>query len=416
MISSFIFLAVLLCFSAILSGSETALFSLSKYQLGQFQHSEHRLQRMAASLMRDPRKVLLTILMGNTTVNVLIFASSYVLAENLSKTNPLLASAWGIVTLVLVVVIGEVLAKTFAISVAVSIAPAVALLIRALQTVFAPVRILLEYLLVAPINRLLVGGPDRHPKQVTIDELKALVDLHEYDRVMAPRENDMLQEVVALSSVKVASIMVPRVDMAAFDLSEPRHKLLSIIRERRHTHIPVYENSIDEIIGLIPARELYLNPNTEPSKLYQPVRFIPEQMTADRLLAHFRESQSQLAVVVDEYGGVSGLVTLKDVVEQIVGDIEQPIDSEQAVEQIGPRSFRLAGHVNIQPWYESFGIGDPDYRVMTLGGLVTARLGRLPREGDELRIGKARLIVEQMKGKRVQRVLVELDDETGGTR
>ncbi len=413
MISSFIFLAILLCCSAVLSGSETALFSLSKYQLGQFQHSEHRLQRMAASLMRDPRKVLLTILMGNTTVNVLIFASSYVLADNISRTSPLLASVWGIVTLVLVVVIGEVLAKTFAISVAVRIAPAVALLIRALQTVFAPVRIVLEYLLVAPISRLLVGGPDRHPQRVTVDELKALVDLHEH--VMAPRENDMLQEVVALSSVKVASIMVPRVDMAAFDLSEPRHKILSIIRERRHTRIPVYENSIDEIIGLIHARDLYLNPNTEPSKLCQPVKFIPEQMTADRLLTHFRESQSQLAVVVDEYGGVSGLVTLKDVVEQIVGDIEQPLDSEPAVEQIGPRSFRLAGHLNIQPWYEAFGIGDPDYRVMTLGGLVTARLGRLPCEGDELRIGKARLIVEQMKGKRVQRVLVELDDETGGT-
>ena len=114
--------------------------------------------------------------------------------------------------------------------------------------------------------------------------------------------------------------------------------------------------------------------------------------------------------MVDEYGGVAGLVTLKDVVEQIVGDIEQPRDQESLVQQIGPRSFRMAGSVNVQPRYEVFGIGNADYHVMTLGGLVTASAGRLPREGDELRLGSARLTVEQMKGKRVQRVRVELDE------
>ena len=144
--------------------------------------------------------------------------------------------------------------------------------------------------------------------------------------------------------------------------------------------------------------------------MVQPVDFVPEQMTADKLLAHFRDSRTQFAIVVDEYGGAAGLVTLKDVVEQIVGDIEQPRDQKSLVQQIGPRSFRMAGSVNVQPWYEVFGIGNADYRIMTLGGLVTASAGRLPREGDELRLGSARLTVEQMKGKRVQRVRVELDE------
>ncbi len=409
MITSFLLLAILLCCSAILSGSETALFSLSKYQLAQFSKSSHRLQRLVARLMSDPRKVLLTILMGNTTVNVLIFASSYVISDHLGQFNPVLASVWGLVTVVLVIVIGEVLAKTFAISVASTIAPPVALLIGALQTALAPVRVVLEYLLVVPINRLLIGGPDRGARQVTVDELKALVDLDEYSGAIAPRENDMLQEVVALASTRVASIMIPRVDIAAFDLADGRDELLAMLRTRRHTRIPIYEGDVDHIMGLIHARDLYLNADVPLAKLVQPVGFVPEQMTADKLLAHFRESKTQFAIVVDEFGGASGLVTMKDVVEQIVGDIEQPHDQAPLVEQTGPRSFRMAGQVNIQPWYEAFGIDHPDYRILTLGGLVTAKLGRLPREGDELRIGQARLTVEQMKGKRVQRVRVELD-------
>ncbi|MCH8054111.1 MAG: HlyC/CorC family transporter [Planctomycetes bacterium] len=409
MITSFLLLALLLCCSAILSGSETELFSLSKYQLGQFRNSSHRLQRMVARLMSDPRKVLLTILMGNTTVNVLIFASSYAISEHLGEINPVLASVWGLVTVILVIVIGEVLAKTFAISVASTIAPPVALLIGALQTVLTPLRVVLEYLVVVPISRLLVGGPDRGPREVTVEELKALVDLDEYSDAIAPRENDMLQEVVALASTRVASIMIPRVDIAAFDLADGRDELLAMLRTRRHTRIPVYEGDVDHITGLIHARDLYLNADVPLAKLAQPVGFVPEQMTADKLLAHFRDSKTQFAIVVDEFGGVAGLVTMKDVVEQIVGDIEQPHDQAVLVEQIGPRSFRMAGQVNIQPWYEAFGIVHPDYRILTLGGLVTAKLGRLPREGDQLHIGEARLTVEQMKGKRVQRVRVELD-------
>jgi putative hemolysin len=413
-ITSFLLLAILLCCSAILSGSETALFSLSKYQLGQFRNSSHRLQRMVARLMADPRKVLLTILMGNTTVNVLIFASSYVISNQLGEINPVLSSVWGLVTVILVIIIGEVLAKTLAISVAATVAPPVALLIGALQTVLAPLRMVLEYLLVVPLGRLLVGGSDRGSREVTVDELKALVDLDESGDAIAPRENDMLQEVVALASTRVASIMVPRVDMAAFDLADSRDKLVAMLRTRRHTRIPVHKGDVDHITGLIHARDLYVNPDVPLAKLVHPVGFVPEQMTADKLLAHFRGSRTQFAIVVDEFGGVAGLVTMKDVVEQIVGDIEQPHDHATLVEQIGPRSFRMAGQVNIQSWYEAFGIDHPDYRILTLGGLVTARSGRLPREGDEVRIGKARLTVEQMAGKRVQRVKVELDGEQGG--
>ena len=124
------------------------------------------------------------------------------------------------------------------------------------------------------------------------------MNLDEHGDAVAPRENDMLQEVVALASVKVCSIMVPRVDMAACDVREGRDKLLSVMQQRRHTKIPVYENDVDHIVGLVHARDLYINPGQDSSEMVRPVDFVPEQMTADKLLAHFRDSRTQFAIVL----------------------------------------------------------------------------------------------------------------------
>lgn len=397
-----------------MSGSETALFSLTKHQLYQFRTSSHPLQRLTATLMRSPRPVLLTILLANTMVNVLIFVCGYVISERLSSSNALLASLWGIFTVILVIVFSEVLAKTFALTVATTVAPPLALVVKFVQTIFAPILVVLEYALVTPISRLLIGGPDRRSKGITVDELKALVDTHEYEDVIAPYESDMLQEVVALSATKVASIMVPRVDMVVFDVRRTWEDLHKLIHQGRHKIIPVYLVDVDHIIGVINARDMYLAPDQDHAKLVRPVKFVPEQMTVDKLLVHFRDTESQFAVVVDEYGGVAGLVTMKDAVEQIVGDIEESAEEEPLVEQIGPHAFRMAGNLNIQPWYRVFGISDPDDRILTLGGLVTATCGRLPRAGDQLRLGQVQLTVERMKGKRVHRVRVQMIEDSHG--
>jgi len=173
--ASLITLAVLLICSAIMSGSETALFALSQHQLQQFRRSGHRLQRLAAALMRDPRRVLLTVLIGNTTVNVLIFANSYVVSNHLGKTNALLASLWAIITVVLVIVVSEALAKTFAISVAASAAPLVAPLIRALELILAPVRVVLEYLLDI-LQVLMVGVVEKLEVEVEVGSSQGLQD------------------------------------------------------------------------------------------------------------------------------------------------------------------------------------------------------------------------------------------------
>jgi CBS domain containing-hemolysin-like protein len=276
--------------------------------------------------------------------------------------------------------------------------------------ILAPVRVVLEYLLVAPISRLLVGGPDRRPQEITTAELSLLVAASDDPEITSPHENDMLQEVVRLSTTKLSSFMVPRVDMVAFDINGPRARLQQLLRTHGRSRIPIYEGDVDHIIGVLHARDYYLHPRKDLRRLLGAVRYVPEQMTADRLLVHFRDSGSQIAVVVDEYGGVAGLVTMKDVVEQIVGELHKPTDDVPPVQQRGPYSLRMAGDLNVQPWYGAFGITHPDLRITTLGGLVTAWLGRLPKEGEELQVGHAQLTVEEMKGNRVQWVGVRLSE------
>ncbi len=404
---AYLVLVLLLVCSALMSSSETALFGLSKHQLYQFSRSTHPLQRLTATLMRDPRRVLLTILMVNTTVNVLIFASSYVLSGRLSRTHPLLASLWGLITVICVIVVSEVLAKTLAISIAPTLAPVLAPLIRMLLWVTTPVRLVLEHGLVVPLSRLLSGGTHPRPGILTAEELGTLVDLGKDQAIIAADENDMLQEVMALSQVKIRTIMVPRVAAVVYDLDDSRDRLAELVAQR-HRVIPVYRSDVDHLLGVLHVRDWYLNPGGDIEALLRPVHYVPEQMTADRLLTHFRQSGTHLAIVVDEYGGMAGLVTIKDVVHQVVGGLPTPGSTEDAVQPLGGRLFRMAGTLRVQTWQQAFGLSQLDPRITTLGGLVVANCGRLPRAGETLRIGRAQLVVEQVDGARVAWVRVEL--------
>ncbi len=411
--SSIILVAVLLCCSAFFSGSETALFSLTRHQLLQCKQSSHRLRQITAELMDDPRRVLLTLLIGNTLVNIWIFAESYRMVENFHHDYPLGSALWGVGTIIAVVMAGEVLPKLLAASAAYSLAPWSAPILAVIQTLLTPVRWVLDSLLVVPITRLLEGQADQPTSELSVDELQELIDHSEKQGIIRPDETDMLQEVVALSSILVRSIMIPRVDMVAFDLSGNRDELLDLMRRNRLTKIPVYHKDVDHLLGFIHTRDLHVSPHRSLSELIRPARFVPEQATADNLLFHFRRTHTQSAIVVDEYGGVAGLITLEDVVEQIVGPIAEPGESTQLVEHPAPNVYLVSGRLDVRSWDQTLATAGFQFGVTTLGGLVTAQLGRLPREGDELTIGNIYMKVAKMRDRRVSQVLVQLWGRTG---
>ncbi|HUU84099.1 MAG TPA: hemolysin family protein [Phycisphaerae bacterium] len=410
MVFQFLLLVTLLACSGIVSGSETALFGLSRLELHTFAASGGRLKRQAWQLMQRPRRVLMTVLIANTAINVLFFAISFVTFEKMSDAHPVAASVGGIAALLAVILFGEILPKAAARARAARMAPLVAPLIRALQTVLGPIRLVLRLSMTEPLTRLLspADGAGHGRDEVTVEELQALVEMSARQGVIDSAENRMLHHIVALREISVRSIMRPRVDIGAVPIDTPTEDVRAKLQAAKVTRLPVYGQDIDDIRGVVHARDIFLQHDLPLAQLIRPVEFVPEQSNPLQVIEHFRATRTQLAVVVDEYGGVAGLVTLDDLLEEIVGDLassEKP--PEPAVEVIDPNTYRLAGDLDVRDWGRRFGMpGLIDPRFQTVAGLVLARLGRLPREGDSVRIHNLTLTVERLAGRRIDRILL----------
>lgn len=413
MVWQLILLLILLGCSGLISGSETALFGLSRADLNVFRQSERPLRRRAGLLMADPRRVLLTVLMANTAINVLIFAVSAILVAKLGAVHPVFVPLGGVIVLVAVIVVGEVGPKAAALAAPVRLAPLAASVVHTLQTILQPVRWILDRAVIEPLLRLL-SPPEARSETLSTDELRSLVESSATRGTFTSVENEMLQEVIALPEVRVRSIMVPRVDIQAVRFDEPVDAILKRLAETRLTKLPVYKTDLDDIAGLIYGRDLHLNPDKPLVELLRPVHYVPEQINLLQLLDHFRQHAHQLAVVVDEYGGTAGIVVMEDVLEQIVGDLVETGEApaESPIEIIDADTYRLAGGLNVREWASHFGIGQVDSRIDTLGGLVLTMLGRIAHQGDTVQVGNLTLTVERLRGQRIDRII--LRRRTGG--
>jgi CBS domain containing-hemolysin-like protein len=213
--------------------------------------------------------------------------------------------------------------------------------------------------------------------------------------------------------------MQPRVDIETVSILASREELLETLRTAHYTTIPVTGADRDDVRGLIYARDVFLNASVPWTVLIRPARFVPEQVNLLQLMHHFQGHSTKLAIVVDEYGGVAGVVSLQDVLEQIVGDLagaSQP--AEPAITEIDQEAFSVSGDASLREWIERSGLAEIEIdlegvRFHTVAGLVLAKLGRLPTEGDTVRIGPFDLIVKKMNGRRIHRILTRrLPDET----
>ena len=230
-------------------------------------------------------------------------------------------------------------------------------------------------------------------------------------RGLINRTEDLyLREVIDLSKIRVRDIMVPRVEVVMFDVNDPPEELRNLMRRTRLTKIPVYDDAIDSIVGLVYAKILFFEPDKPLRELVTPVQFVPELITGEQLLHHFRQTRSQIAIVVDEFGGMAGLVTLEDLAEEIVGEIHDPEDQEVEPEiiQISDTEYEISGRLSVHYWVEMFGISELTERVTTVAGLGTARLGRPAQVGENVTIGNVRLGVIAADGPRIERLRLTL--------
>jgi putative hemolysin len=410
----------LVVLSGAFSASETVLFSLSRTQLEQAAASHSPFRRLVARVMQQPKYTLMTILLGNTAVNVLLFATAYVFFHRLAaRAGPWVAPLAGSASVLLVLIGGEVTPKVLAVRFAEPLAPLAAVFVRAVSYVLGPIGRVLDLLLVEPFVRVVLGGAGaRRAREhdLSTDELKVLLQMSRRRGDINRIEDLFAREIIDLGSALVRDFMVPRVEVVACDVNAPAEGLRQLMRATRLKKIPVYDGSIDNIVGLVYAKVLFPNPDRPLKHVVRPVHFVPELATSEHLLQHFRQTKTQLAIVVDEYGGMAGLVTLEDLLEEIVGEISTPEDQpeEPEIRPLSDTEYDISGRLDIRYWAESFGLPLLEDRVTTVGGLVTARLGRPAQVGDAIRLSNVELRVTNVQRRRVERLQLRLLEATGG--
>jgi len=404
-----VLMALFLGLSFFFSGSETALFSLTREDLHRFKNEEGRLGAMICSLLDDPKGLLVTILFGNMVVNVFFYSVSFIFLAQIGR--PVVQTVLGLGLLVLVIVFGEVVPKATAVSIPCRFSRTVALPIALLKKITLPVRVLIGGVVTAAMA--LIPKWTDEETDVTADELKMLVDLSQHAGIIDRGERTMINEIVEFGDIRVREVMTPRVDMTLFELPGTREAFLDLVHRSRHSKVPVYRDDIDNLVGVIHAKDAFLRPDQSLEELTRPIRFVPEFQTIESLLREFREKRTQMAIVVDEYGGFEGMITLEDILEEIVGEIEDEFDEGEEPVRMVNGGYLLSGDLSMREWEELFGDDLMLPGVSTLGGFVATLLGRVPREGDEITYKNLFFVIKKMRRRRVAQVRLELRPDRG---
>jgi len=267
------------------------------------------------------------------------------------------------------------------------------------------------------LTRIVTAPFGANPQQGTLiseEDIKALIETGEEQGVLDVEERDMIHSVFALGEKKVHEVMVPRTDIVAIDVNTPPQEVLDTVVRAGHSRIPVYEGSADQIIGVLYVKDLFRRLARGEKDLtirpfLRPAQFVPETKKVDELLREMQKDKVHIAIVVDEYGGTAGLVTIEDLVEEIVGEIRDEYDVEdELVLPVSENEAIMDGRVAFSEVQETFGIEPPDGadEFDTLGGFLTHELGRLPKPGETIERDGVKFVVEGVEGRRVGRVRV----------
>jgi putative hemolysin len=398
----------LLLLSAFFSCSETALFRLSQAELGELRKRNTSPAKAALYLVKKRRTVLITILIGNMSANVLYFIVSSVLI--LHVTNNVVAEiviAFG--TLFSIIIFGEILPKMTATARPTGISSLIAPPLLIIHSAVSPLRKTVDFLIITPLSRLATTAT---PEPLNAEELATLVNLSKTKGIIDQNEQQALFEVVELSRIRVREAMTPRVHMIASASSSSSDEIREVISKTRLTQLPIYGDDMDDIVGMLHTKR-YLQQSVDGPAMMQACmtrpQFIPQVATLDQLLSRFRETSTRLAIVVDEFGGTAGLVTLEDVLEELVGEIgDNPLQNIAQPKKIGEGKWLIDANTGVRAWAAATNLFLDRCPAATMGGLIAAQLGRIPSIGDSVELGNLSIEVHTMEEYRVATVIVSL--------
>lgn len=404
-----IILILLVAASAFFSAAETGLMGISRLRVRTLVESGQSRAKLIAKLKDRPDRLLITILVGNNLVNIAASAMFTALVLRTFGAGTAVTIATGVMTLI-ILVFGEIGPKTIAARDPLRVSYRVAKPLRLFMVLLTPVVYILT--LLSNLLARMQGGEGELAEQVTEAEIRTLVNVGEEQGIIEDEESRMIHSVLALTDTPVRNVMVPRTAMTAVEVTATHDELVAVIRSDRYSRLPVYEEDIDNIIGLLHAKDICSLTEAEKAafdlrQLLRPTIFVVSTKRSGLVLRELQKHRVYMAIIIDEYGGTAGLVTIEDLIEEIVGEIVDEYDEEDPpVEVLDANTTFLDARLTVREVNEQLDIALPADRALTIGGLVYDLLGRIPRTGETVSYGGISLTVDKLDRRSIERVKV----------
>ena len=414
-----VILCLLLVASALISGSETAFFSMQPADIDELESRNDAKSQLVLKLREKPKTLLATILIANNFINVTItLLSTYIMAQLFDMVNhPMAAFLLEVVIVTsLILIVGEITPKIFASKRPIAVSRFMARSLRFLNGFFKP------------LSKLLVNSTsfmDKHLEkkkgEISMEDLSTAVEIAT-DESTPPEEKQMLKGIASFSEKEVSGVMIPRVDIIGVEKDMEFAAMLATVIKSGFSRIPVYDETLDKVSGILYVKDLlpYLDAQSyEWQKLIRPAFFVPENRKINDLFQDFREKKIHIAIVVDEYGGTSGLITMEDVIEEIVGEINDEFDQtteEEHYKKLEDGSYLFKAQTSIVDFCKVFGVDEDYFEPMqgeadTLAGLILEIEGRIPEIGFKFNFEKFHMEITDADPKRIKEVKVVFDEE-----
>lgn len=393
--------------SAIFSSSETAITSVSKIKVRQLDQKDNKSAHLLKKLHDNIQATISTILIGNNIVNIAASSIATILFTRFFKSNGALIST--IVMTIFVLIFGEVIPKTIAQYKNTSVALKFSRFIYILSVIFKPIVKLLN-VLTHIIIKLFVGEEEKN-STITEEDLKTLVEVGEEEGVLKNQETEIMINALELKETLAIDIMTPRTSMESIDIEDAENDLNEAIKNIRFSRIPVYEDNIDDIIGVLHIKELAYklldsNKSFNIRDIMKPAFYAYEYISVVELFKQMRSKNISISIIIDEYGGTSGIVTMEDILEELVGEIDDEYDNEKEVTKLSDKEYLVDPEMRIDDVNDRFDINIESDKFDSIGGFVLELLDRMPKAKDEVDFNGIKFIVVNVDRRKITQLMM----------
>ncbi|MFH1662788.1 MAG: hemolysin family protein [Chloroflexota bacterium] len=406
-----VFLFICIVLSAFFSSSETAFISLERFRVQHMVETKVKGAKRVSKMLERPDRFLSTILLGNNLVNTAAAAIATILAINIwGQDVGVIIATFG--TAIILLIFAETMPKTFANRHAEKVAVLFVRPIEIISWLFSPVVIVLSWL-ASRLTRLVGGTPV--PRSIVSDEeIRTMITVGHKEGTMEGAEADMLHAVFDFGDSPVSEVLVPRPEVVGIEKGETLAEFLKIYSESPISRFPVYDENMDNVVGILSIKDVLMalakgsiTKEAPIDELIRPAYFTPETKRISELFTEMRDKNYRMAIVVDEYGGTAGIVSLSRLMEEIVGPVgDELAEAEKEYESINEYTFQIDGGMRIEEANEELGLELPEGDYETVAGFILHLMGRIPKQGKQLKYKDLKMVITKMKGHKIEEILL----------